>query len=68
MKIQEVEEREGSCGKVFVYGIKITRNDGLEWTVHKRYSEISHFRDQMIHQDDEVCKEMYRRVIIVFIR
>lgn len=43
VSIPEVEEtRENGfleC-KVFVYTIKIVRNDGLEWYVKKRYSEI----------------------------
>jgi len=54
MKIKAIEEREGSCGKVFVYVINIRRNDGLEWTIRKRYSEILQFRDRMLHHDEEV--------------
>jgi len=50
VSIPEVEEftEEGAFGcKVYVYVIKVTRNDGLEWLLRKRYSQIRKLRKDL---------------------
>jgi len=41
---------------VFIYHIKVFRNDGLEWAIKKRYSEIADFRDKLIKRDNDVIE------------
>ena len=57
VSIPEVEEfkEEGAFGcKVYVYVIKVTRNDGLEWLVRKRYSQIRKLRKALAKLNPEV--------------
>jgi len=52
VRIQDIEERYSNKEKYFVYVINISRNDGLEWTIQKRYSQIHEFRDHLKHHSD----------------
>ena len=46
-EIEEFQEEDKLACKVFLYVIKITRNDGLEWQVKKRYSQIRALRQSL---------------------
>ncbi len=52
--VEEVKQSGGLKFKVFVYHIKVTRNDGLEWIIKKRYSEIADLREKLIKLDIDV--------------
>ena len=46
-EVEEFKERGAFGCKVYVYVIKVTRNDGLEWLVRKRYSQIRKLRNDL---------------------
>ena len=55
--MEEIKDKNSSFGfKIFKYVIKVTRNDGLEWIIKKRYSEIRDFRDKLAKQVENVRK------------
>ena len=69
VSIPEVEEfkEEGAFGcKVYVYVIKVTRNDGLEWLVRKRYSQIRKLRKALAKSNPEVNLRFSSANIIIF--
>jgi hypothetical protein len=45
--------------KVFHYIMKVFRNDGLEWTLKKRYSEIRDLRDKLAKHVEGVREFKY---------
>jgi len=46
-EIEEFQEENKLSCKVFLYVVKVFRNDGLEWIVKKRYSEIRALRQAL---------------------
>ena len=44
--------------KIYIFVIKITRNDGLEWIIKKRYSEVRELRETLLTENPDVS--LYR--------
>ena len=53
-EIEETTEQGIMDCKIFLYVIKITRNDGLEWIIKKRYSEIRALKENLAKECSEV--------------
>ena len=51
--IKKCEESDGMHLPYFKYVIMVTRNDGLQWFIEKRYSEIAALRDALKDQGVE---------------
>ncbi len=65
MEIVDTEEakEKGSVFKFFVYTIKIIRNDGLEWVVKRRYSEMRDLKEKLEKEDIEVEKRFQYLIV-----
>ena len=47
VEVRELTEKNGLKFKFYVYVLLITRNDGLQWFIQKRFSEISELREDL---------------------
>ena len=47
VEVKELREKNGLKFKFYVYVLLITRNDGLQWFIQKRFSEISQLRKNL---------------------
>ena len=47
VEVRELTEKNGLKFKFYAYVLLITRNDGLQWFIQKRFSEISELREDL---------------------
>ena len=52
IRIKDIEERYANGEKFFVYTVWIRRNDGLQWMIQRRYSQIYEFRNYLMQYSD----------------
>jgi len=54
VEVKEMVEDGGLKLKYWVYVLLITRNDGLQWFIEKRFSEISQFRESLMKENSSI--------------